>query len=57
MDMEKAFEDFLENPAYDEAEAALFAVVREAFLAGWTAAGGKKPEKNIAVLPYHDSPK
>lgn len=41
MDMEEAFEDFLEKPAYDEAEAA----------------GGKKPEKNITVLPYHDSPK
>ncbi|MDY4191884.1 MAG: hypothetical protein SOX72_06675 [Oscillospiraceae bacterium] len=34
----------MERREYDEAEDALFSVVRAAFLAGWEAAGGKPPE-------------
>lgn len=41
---EGAFGAFLERYEYDDAEAALFSVVRAAFLAGWNAAGGKEPE-------------
>ena len=37
------FSSFLERKEYDEAESALFAMVRTAFLAGWKAAGGEPP--------------
>ena len=37
---EKAFNDFLERKEYDEAENALFGIVRAAFAAGWLADGG-----------------
>lgn len=42
-DFEEAFSDFLERKEYDEAENALFSMVRIAFLAGWKAAGGEPP--------------
>ena len=42
-DFEKAFSNFLERKEYDEAESALFSMVRIAFLAGWNAAGGEPP--------------
>ena len=35
---EQAFDAFLEDKTYDEAEQALFSVIRAAFLAGWDAA-------------------
>jgi hypothetical protein len=41
---EKAFGDFLERREYDQAENALFAMVRIAFTAGWKAAGGNPPQ-------------
>ena len=41
---ETAFEDFLDRREYDQAENALFAMVRIAFVAGWKAAGGKPPQ-------------
>lgn len=47
--IELAFSNFLERQEYDEAEAALFTVVRKAFLSGWEAAGGKLPEKQEIV--------
>lgn len=50
MDKEKAFDEFLEREAYDEAEAALFTIVRQAFLAGWAAASDKKLVPNITIL-------
>lgn len=43
-DFEKAFSDFLERREYDQAENALFAMIRIAFLAGWKAAGGDPPQ-------------
>lgn len=43
-ELEKAFSGFLERREYDEAESALFSLVRAAFLAGWNAAGGRPPE-------------
>lgn len=42
-DFEYAFSEFLDRHEYDEAENYLFAMVRIAFAAGWTAAGGPKP--------------
>lgn len=41
---EKAFGDFLERREYDQAENALFAMVRIAFAAGWKAAGDNPPQ-------------
>lgn len=43
-DFEKAFDDFLDRREYDQAENALFAMVRIAFAAGWKAAGGDPPQ-------------
>ncbi|KAF5069989.1 hypothetical protein DSECCO2_227120 [anaerobic digester metagenome] len=43
-DFEKAFGDFIDRREYDQAETALFAMVRIAFLAGWKAAGGDPPQ-------------
>ena len=40
-DFEEAFSSFLEHKEYDEAESALFDMVRTSFLAGWKAAGGE----------------
>ena len=41
---EKAFGDFIDRHEYDEAESALFSMVRIAFIAGWKAAGGEPPK-------------
>lgn len=41
---ELAFSNFLDRREYDDAESALFELVRAAFLAGWKAAGGTLPE-------------
>ena len=43
-DFEKAFGDFIDRREYDQAENALFAMVRISFLAGWKAAGGDPPQ-------------
>ncbi len=37
---EECFEDFLDGSEYDKAEEALFRLVRQAYIAGWRAAGG-----------------
>ena len=42
-DFEVAFSNFLDRHEYDDAESALFAMVRIAFAAGWKAAGGQPP--------------
>ena len=41
---EAAFSSFLDRHEYDDAESALFEIVRAAFLAGWRAAGGEGPQ-------------
>ena len=43
-EFELAFSNFLDRREYDNAEAALFELVRAAFLAGWKAAGGELPQ-------------
>ena len=52
IDFEKAFSDFLDRREYDEAESALFSMVRISFLAGWNAAGGEppKPQKILTLM-------
>lgn len=42
-DFEKAYADFIDRREYDEAQNALFAMVRVSFEAGWKAAGGEAP--------------
>lgn len=56
VDFEKAFSDFLERREYDQAENALFAMVRISFLAGWKAAGGNppKPQKILTLMHKTD---
>ena len=44
-EFEEAFGDFLDRHEYDEAENALFGMVRTSFLAGWLAAGGTPPQR------------
>ena len=52
-EFEYAFSEFLDRHEYDEAEHALFSIVRTAFQAGWLAAGGTAPksEKIFQLLP------
>ena len=52
-EFERCFADFLDRHEYDEAENALFAMVRIAFSAGWQAAGGAPPrsERIYQLLP------
>ncbi len=52
-DFEKAYQDFLDEQAYDERAAALFPIARVAFRAGWIAAGGELP---ISALNTYDLP-
>ena len=40
---EQAFADFIDRREYDEAQSALFDLVRISFKAGWKAAGGDPP--------------
>lgn len=52
-DFEQAFGDFLDRREYDQAENALFAMVRIAFLAGWKAAGGNPPPPQKIIKLMH----
>jgi len=53
VDFEKSFDDFLNRREYDEAENALFSIVRISFLAGWRAAGGNPPPPQKVFELYH----
>lgn len=48
-EFEKAFGNYLEQSAYDDAEESLFSMIRSAFIAGWKAAGGNESEVNNVV--------
>ena len=52
-DFEGAFDKFLERREYDEAENALFSIIRAAFLAGWKSAGGEPPMPQKIIELYH----
>ena len=52
-DFEHAFGDFLDRREYDQAENALFSMVRIAFLAGWKAAGGDAPAPQKVIRLVH----
>jgi len=52
-EFEKVFGDFLDRRDYDQAENALFAMVRIAFLAGWKAAGGDPPPPQKVIRLLH----
>lgn len=51
-DFEKTFGEFIERKEYDQAENALFSMVRIAYKAGWLAAGGKpvQPQKVVELM-------
>ncbi len=55
-DFEKVFSDFLDRREYDQAENALFAMIRIAFIAGWRAAGGDppSPQKIFQIIHKKD---
>ena len=53
VDFERAFSDFLDRREYDQAENALFAMVRISFLAGWKAAGGDPPPPQKVFTLVH----
>ena len=42
-ELEEAFGNWIDGTAYDQAEAALFQVIRQAFLAGWEAGRATDP--------------
>ena len=46
---ELAFSEFLEQEAYDQAQAAIFILVRAAFLAGWKARERQSPAEVIPL--------
>ena len=46
---ELAFSEFLEQEAYDQAQAAIFTLVRAAFLAGWKARESQRPAEIIPL--------
>ena len=50
---EKAFSNFLDRREYDQAENALFAMVRISFVAGWKAAGGEPPPPQKVIELIH----
>ena len=52
-DFEKAYADFIDRREYDEAQNALFSMVRTSFTAGWQAAGGDPPtpHKIFEIVP------
>lgn len=49
---EKAFGDFIDRRDYDDAENALFSIVRICFQAGWMAAGGDPPRAHRVFQIY-----
>ena len=50
---ESCFDDFLDVREFEDAEEALFQLVRAAFSAGWIAAGGDPPD----ICPMMDQTK
>ena len=52
-DYEKAFGDFIERREYDQAQNALFSMVRVSFTAGWNAAGGNPPPPQKVIELHH----
>lgn len=55
-EFEKAYADFIDRREYDEAQSALFTMVRTSFTAGWKAAGGEPPtpHKIFELAPKKD---
>ena len=51
---ERAFADFIDRREYDQAENALFSMVRIAFKAGWLSAGGEPPKPQKVIEIFHN---
>lgn len=56
-DFEKCFSDYIDRREYDEAQNALFSVVRSSFKAGWESAGGNPPSAQPAIQFTPKKPK
>lgn len=54
---EKAFSEFIDRQEYDEAQNALFEMVRISFQAGWKAAGGDPPPSQPVLQLITKKPK
>lgn len=54
---EKVFADFIDRREYDEAQSALFDMVRITFKAGWQAAGGNPPPSQPVIQLVPKKPK
>ena len=52
-EFEAAFGAYLDSVSYDDAESALFAIIRSAFLAGWQSAGKDPPLPSPAIFRIH----
>lgn len=52
---EEAFGNFLERREYDQAENALFSMVRISFVAGWLSAGGEPPQPQRLFEIFHNN--
>lgn len=56
---EAGFSDFLDSSAYDSGQDALYTLVREAYAAGWVAAGGSPsalPRRKGSICPIQADP-
>ena len=54
IDLEKAFDEFLDRREYDEAGYALFSIIRTAFIAGWKAANANHPDTQKVIKLYNN---
>ena len=54
---EKAYADFIDRCEYDQAQNALFDMVRISFKAGWQAAGGNPSEPQCVIELVSKNPR
>lgn len=63
-DFEQSFSNFIDRQEYDQAENALFSMIRISYKAGWLAAGGKPPQPQKVIelirpqrtIPFKEHP-
>ncbi len=53
---DEAFDAFIESREYEVSRNTLFSTVRQTFMAGWEAAGGKRPPTRPAIEIAPKSP-
>lgn len=57
IDLEKAFDEFLNRKEYNEAGYALFSIIRTAFIAGWKAASTNQSTPRKVIKIYNNNNK